>query len=213
VKRNEIKKKAFSLFANKGYHDTSVQEIAKLAGINKVTLYFYFTSKAELYSEIMQDLILSSCTVISESIMYIPKEQALDRLKCFFTAFMIKIPIEEILLWKRTMLMCTNEYDETVKGEARRLFAERDAKLADIIKAILLDTGLKLKKEQINNYTEYSLAVIRGYTDVLITDQLRNSQHSNREDLVNRVWLQFWQGSKSVLSSLDPGSPLSEKET
>jgi len=44
---------ALELFANKGYHSTSISEIASKAGISKGLMYNYFISKEELITEIL----------------------------------------------------------------------------------------------------------------------------------------------------------------
>lgn len=44
---------ALELFANEGFHNTSIQKIAKKAGISKGLLYNYFNSKEELIRTII----------------------------------------------------------------------------------------------------------------------------------------------------------------
>lgn len=52
-----IKDTALNLFAEEGYHNTSVQKIAKTAGISKGLLYNYFESKEDLLKLIIRDFI------------------------------------------------------------------------------------------------------------------------------------------------------------
>lgn len=51
-KRNLIKKVALELFANEGYHNTSMATIAQKAGISKGLTYTYFESKEALVKDI-----------------------------------------------------------------------------------------------------------------------------------------------------------------
>jgi len=51
--REKILRKAFILFAKKGYDGTRVDDIAKAAGVNKATIYYYFDSKKSLYQEVL----------------------------------------------------------------------------------------------------------------------------------------------------------------
>lgn len=44
---------ALALFANKGYHSTSISQIAMKAGISKGLMYNYFTSKEALITDIL----------------------------------------------------------------------------------------------------------------------------------------------------------------
>lgn len=48
---------ALHLFANLGYHATTIKDIAKYAGISKGLMYNYFTSKEDLLSEIISKSI------------------------------------------------------------------------------------------------------------------------------------------------------------
>jgi AcrR family transcriptional regulator len=53
VTREQILKTALSLFCDKGYYATSIEEIAKLAQISKGLLYHYFKSKAEVLAALV----------------------------------------------------------------------------------------------------------------------------------------------------------------
>lgn len=48
-KTKEIARKALALFSNNGYSKTSVDQIARAAGIGKGTVYDYFNTKEELF--------------------------------------------------------------------------------------------------------------------------------------------------------------------
>jgi len=48
----KILEAARSVFAEKGYHDARMEDIAELVGVSKRTLYLYFTNKEELFAAI-----------------------------------------------------------------------------------------------------------------------------------------------------------------
>lgn len=52
-----IKETALELFAQKGFHNTSISDIAKAAGISKGLMYNYFDSKDALLFSILGDAI------------------------------------------------------------------------------------------------------------------------------------------------------------
>ncbi|WP_175559247.1 TetR/AcrR family transcriptional regulator [Sediminibacillus albus] len=54
-KKQELKDIAVTLFAEKGYHLTSVQEIAKACGVSKGAFYKHFESKESLLIELVKD--------------------------------------------------------------------------------------------------------------------------------------------------------------
>jgi len=54
-KKKLIMQVALELFANEGYHTTSISKIAKKAGISKGLMYNYFESKEDLLKNIVKD--------------------------------------------------------------------------------------------------------------------------------------------------------------
>lgn len=52
-KRQAIIEAGVKVFSQKGFHDTRMEEIAIAAGIGKGTIYEYFSSKSNLFQEIM----------------------------------------------------------------------------------------------------------------------------------------------------------------
>ena len=55
-KKQRIKDAAMKLMSEKGYHQTSSNEIAKEAGVSIGTFYSYFKDKKELYAELVADI-------------------------------------------------------------------------------------------------------------------------------------------------------------
>ncbi len=56
-KRELLKNTAMKLFAGKGYHATSISQIAKEAGISKGLLYNYYESKEDLLVALFSDMV------------------------------------------------------------------------------------------------------------------------------------------------------------
>jgi len=52
--KEEIIIHALKIFANKGYENTNLDEIAKEVGITKPAIYYHFKNKKELYNEIFR---------------------------------------------------------------------------------------------------------------------------------------------------------------
>lgn len=55
-KKHQIINAAYTLFINKGYNASSIQDILNEAGVSKGTFYNYFTSKAECLIAIMESV-------------------------------------------------------------------------------------------------------------------------------------------------------------
>lgn len=53
IKRDLILDAALKVFSEKGYHNATMNEIAMVAGIGKGTIYEYFTSKIQLFQQML----------------------------------------------------------------------------------------------------------------------------------------------------------------
>ncbi|MFN2217094.1 MAG: helix-turn-helix domain-containing protein, partial [Anaerolineae bacterium] len=49
TRRREILDAAHQVFAERGFHDTRMSDIAQVAGVSQGTLYHYFASKDDLF--------------------------------------------------------------------------------------------------------------------------------------------------------------------
>ena len=53
-RRAAILDSALSAFAERGYHASSIDDIARGGGISKALIYEHFSSKQELYAELLE---------------------------------------------------------------------------------------------------------------------------------------------------------------
>ncbi|WP_326907383.1 TetR/AcrR family transcriptional regulator [Sedimentibacter sp. MB31-C6] len=65
-KRNDILASARTLFKEKGFHNTKMEEIALNAGVGKGTLYGYFSNKQEIFDETCIERVSMILEVIEE---------------------------------------------------------------------------------------------------------------------------------------------------
>ncbi|HEY6016512.1 MAG TPA: helix-turn-helix domain-containing protein, partial [Gaiellaceae bacterium] len=54
-RRSELTRAAARLFAQKGYHGTSIGDIAEALGVQKASLYHHIESKQDLLAETMRE--------------------------------------------------------------------------------------------------------------------------------------------------------------
>jgi len=67
-KKELIKQTAMELFAEKGYHNTSISLIAQKTSISKGLLYNYFTNKEQLLLDIIEDIFRYYTVTFSEDV-------------------------------------------------------------------------------------------------------------------------------------------------
>ncbi|MEZ4514555.1 MAG: TetR/AcrR family transcriptional regulator [Chloroflexota bacterium] len=82
-RRGEILDTAQQLFYQKGYQQTSIQDIIDTIGIAKGTFYHYFGSKLDLLDELVERLLAQSVAVV-EPIVKDPMLDAVTKLQRFF---------------------------------------------------------------------------------------------------------------------------------
>lgn len=59
---------AIKIFAKKGFHNTKISEIAKMAKIGEGTLYLYFKSKEELLIKCFEEMLVSLLSKIQKEV-------------------------------------------------------------------------------------------------------------------------------------------------
>jgi AcrR family transcriptional regulator len=56
ARRRQLLDSALDVFATRGYHGASMNEVAEAAGVTKPVLYQHFTSKRKLFVELLEDV-------------------------------------------------------------------------------------------------------------------------------------------------------------
>lgn len=82
--KEKIMEKAVELFSEKGYHGTSVREIAKSVGCSLPMLYYYFKNKNDLYEEIAYVEFLSINERLKKAL------PAHEHIKEIYTAYVLQ---------------------------------------------------------------------------------------------------------------------------
>ncbi|MEO0071697.1 MAG: TetR/AcrR family transcriptional regulator [candidate division WOR-3 bacterium] len=66
AKRDKILRAAFAVVCEKGYYETRLEDVAKVAGVAKGTVYLYFKDKPDLYLGIIRWLIGKAVAIVEE---------------------------------------------------------------------------------------------------------------------------------------------------
>lgn len=121
-RKEEILKIAANLFANKSYHDVTMDEIVQKAGIAKGTIYLYFKSKEKLYLEILENSYHVIEAILEKEIARNDKtpEKLRKILLLIFDFYLKNINILRILTRDETHLI-KEHYDFTEHWRLRRI--------------------------------------------------------------------------------------------
>ena len=67
ITRETVLKVALSVFSAKGYAATSLEDIAREAGVTRGAIYWHFKSKADLYNTLVESVSARANTVVQEA--------------------------------------------------------------------------------------------------------------------------------------------------
>lgn len=130
-KLREVEQVAARLFAVRGYHSTSVRDIARELGMNQSSLYHYFRSKEEILFKLMNDAMDEALeTLEGISASNLSPEERLLKVLGFYTRYYTKEQERETLL--------VNEMNSL--GEApRAVLIEKQRRYVSLIRSMLDD--------------------------------------------------------------------------
>ena len=57
LRENQIKEAALKLFSDKGFHNTTIAQLAESSGLSKGTIYWYWKSKEDLAFSLFEDML------------------------------------------------------------------------------------------------------------------------------------------------------------
>ena len=78
-KRAELLQVALTLFAERGYNGTGVQEIVSLAGVTKPTLYYFFKNKQGIYAALWEENFVPFYETLQKHCEYKPNPKEYDK--------------------------------------------------------------------------------------------------------------------------------------
>lgn len=88
IRRKDIIDAAERVFFSKGYESASMDEVAKEAEFSKRTVYVYFSSKEQIYFEIMVRGYRLLIEMIEKSFRENHPQNAIEELRCIFFTFL-----------------------------------------------------------------------------------------------------------------------------
>lgn len=132
-KRQELMKQATRFFSSKGFHQTSVQEIAQGAGISKGAFYKHFDSKESLFIELLKRYQLDL-----NSAMAAPRfADAADPKQAFIKKLIFEI--DKTISDKEFFLMIFKDFPKDENGQMQSLLQELRVAQLEITKNMLLE--------------------------------------------------------------------------
>ncbi len=128
-KKEKILLAAQELFSDRGFHETTVEEIAKHAGVAKGTVYIYFESKEQLFKEVIKTGFKELTRILEEKLETTndPIQKIKFIVETYFNYFDVNrslfrpLMMGEIEIKKRPSHQKRRKYIENYKKNIRRL--------------------------------------------------------------------------------------------
>ena len=133
-RRHEIFHKVVNVFVKKGFHETSMREIADAAGLGKSTLYDYFKTKDEILVYFFEDQ-LNDLTDEAQKIA-LQNLSADKRLRQIMEVY-----IESLQANKSLFLKLTQE-SQRLKPQSQKQVQEKRHAYQDLVRG-LIDEGIR----------------------------------------------------------------------
>jgi len=183
----DIKKGAFTIFADKGYEATSMKDIAQAVGIQKASLYFHFESKASLFLGILDDEAKEQRRQIARFFGDVKSEETESLLKGFFVeSVSYYCRKEKLLFWKRVRLMRLAPVDAEMGGPINKALDETENLIRSGLELILKKN---LDEPKIKQILIHFNLLLSGFMDqMLLQDTIAKD--------ASFYWSIFWNGAK-----------------
>lgn len=189
VAKTDILEKAFILFAQKGFVETSTEDIASAVGLKKQSLYSHFKNKNEILIEILKQQLFFVVEIIDRRIKDIAAEPINIFFKEIFKSYIdIFADHNRLLLWKRVLLMIHNvEYQVIFNKDKWQFEKDLSKTLYEKIKQAQYQMDYHLFQGFFLSY----MLLIQGYLDWMIIGK-------HDEGIFNTIWDNFWNGTKDL---------------
>ena len=192
VRRERLVRSAKQAFADRGYHETSISQIVRQAGIARSTFYQYFDSKPHLFQSILDSLLQDLHDSIRPISLAPGTPTPLAQIQGNLTRVLDLVLGERDLT--RILLRHTGDLDRTVVGRLEEFYGEASGMIQ---RSLNLGIAMNLVRPCDTRLTSFS--IIGAVKEVVF--QLTSSQEPrpSTEELVRQL-LEFAMGGILVRS-------------
>ncbi len=191
AKKQDIIVAAMKVFAQKGFANTKMSDVAEAANIGKGTIYEYFKSKEEIFEFVFNHFMESMETSVARAIFKIT--DPVEKLKVIFQS------------WAEMIAMHTTDIVEIMLDFWAEAVRKKDEKELGIVKLeqiyedfrkiiqSILDEGIRLGKfKQVDTF--YTASVMLGAMDGLMIQWIMNKNIFDVKKATEHSTLVFLEG-------------------
>ena len=129
--RDEILKAAMHLFANRGFHETSMSEVAREAHVSKALIFWHFKTKEELFIAVLNRLLEPYFIDFTEEAGALDERAQIEKLVEFYLEF-VRDNANSVRFFISQMLR-DQRFSEGLNDQIMKLYAGYRAMLVELI--------------------------------------------------------------------------------
>jgi len=157
--RDEILKAAIQLFATRGFHETSMSEVAREAKVSKALIFWHFKTKEELFLAVLNKLLEPYVIDFAEESEKLDAREQIRKLVRGYVNFVRENASSVSFFLRR--FMSGEEMPEEFTEQIRRLYDLYKALLTDRIR-LGQEHGLCSRSNQPDVLANFVLAALNG---------------------------------------------------
>jgi AcrR family transcriptional regulator len=129
--RDEILKAAMHLFANRGFHETSMSEVAREARVSKALIFWHFKTKEELFVAVLNRLLEPYFIDFAEEAAAMDERAQIQKLVEFYLLF-VRDNASSVRFFLAQMLQ-DQRLSESLNDQVLKLYTGYRAMLIELI--------------------------------------------------------------------------------
>ncbi|MFO7881096.1 MAG: TetR/AcrR family transcriptional regulator [Kosmotogaceae bacterium] len=189
--KEKILRKSLTLFSNKGYSGTSMNEIAKTVGIKKPSLYFHFKSKKEIFITLFDEVVKDHLSEVKKILNNIDELSTKKKLYGFFKGYLEYCKNSDYVeFWNRIYYFPPAEFGEEIYEKTAKVENYMENELELIIKS-----GIKNKEIKCDDPKK----LLTSYYYMLLGFMLSLNDYKGKtiDNDVSRCMEVFWDAVKN----------------
>ncbi|WP_217635733.1 TetR/AcrR family transcriptional regulator [Alteribacillus persepolensis] len=183
-----IKRTALSLFAKHGYNGTSLSDIAKQVGMKKPSLYNHFSSKADLFLAVADEVFAAYVDYIEKALAQVRGTSVKMKLKQALLSTAQFLSSHDVgMMYMRMVMFPPAELCQDI----RKRFESFEGKTDDMYMALFREgiQNNEIAPGDISVYVKSFYALLDG-----ISTEMYMYSSEKMDAKIEASWTVFWQG-------------------
>ena len=197
--RDEILKAAMQLFANRGFHETSMSEVAREARVSKALIFWHFKTKEELFVAVLNRLLEPYFIDFAEEAAVMSERAQIEKLVELYLSF-VRDNASSVRFFLAQMLH-DERLSESLNEQVLKLYSGYRAMLVELIGGAQ-QKGICTRRTAPESAAAFLLSALNG---LLIEYLFMGANAVDPEGAVAMVG--EWLFGPSGISSSEGGTP------